>query len=85
MTCVYNSCRACKRLFRAGIHVAYCPDCKHLDDAQFARIEEFLLEHPLSNALQISSNLNISPNEILRYVDEGRLSIIEDYSDVQSG
>ena len=85
MACVYNTCRACRRLFKAGIRVAYCPSCKHLDDAEFAQIEAFLAKHPFSNALQISAGLHIPPNEILRYVDEGRLSIVDEEEDKING
>lgn len=74
---VHNACRNCKRVFAATRVTAYCPNCKHIDDAQFSKIEQFLLENPLSNALQISSGTRISTHEILRYIDEERLIIVQ--------
>lgn len=77
MKLVHNACRNCKKVFAAVAETAYCSDCKHIDDAQFAKIEQFLLENPLSNALQISGSTRISTHEILRYIDEGRLIVVQ--------
>ena len=50
---------------------------RYIDDEQFAKIEEYLEHHPLSNALQISTAINISTNEILRYINEGKLVMVD--------
>ncbi len=75
------ACRYCRRLFKSVIKRAVCPDCISKDNEQFDVIRDFLIENPNSNAVQVSQHTNISTSEILRYVDEGRLTVVySDYS-----
>ena len=76
MANVFSCCRECGKIFQSSVPVAFCSKHKYIDDEQFAAIEEYLGKHPLSNALQISSDINISTNEILRYINEGKLVMV---------
>lgn len=77
MANVFSSCRECGTIFQSLYPMAYCSKHKYIDDTQFSKIEEYLLKYPLSNALQISNAINISTNEILRYINEGKLVMVE--------
>lgn len=77
MASVYSCCRECGTIFQSLFPVAFCAKHKYIDDEMFAIIEEYLSIHPLSNALQISSDTNISTNEILRYINEGKLVMVD--------
>ncbi|WP_155998538.1 hypothetical protein [Lachnoclostridium phytofermentans] len=48
-----------------------------MDDELFARIEQYLLEYPNSNAIQIADALKIQPLEVISFIDEGRLTMVE--------
>ena len=77
MANVYSCCRECGTIFQSIFPMAFCAKHKYIDEEIFAKIEEYLLQHPLSNALQISTHTNISTNEILRYINEGKLVMVE--------
>jgi len=77
MANVYNCCRECGTIFESLIPVAYCVKHRYIDDEQFSKIEEYLRVHPLSNALQINAAINISTAEILRYINEGKLVVVD--------
>ena len=72
----YRCCRECGAIFQSLYPMAYCSKHKYIDNEIFGKIEEYLLKHPLSNALQISNDTNISTNEILRYINEGKLIMV---------
>lgn len=72
----YSCCRECGAIFQSLYPMAYCSKHKYIDNEIFGKIEEYLMKHPLSNALQISSDTNISTNEILRYINEGKLIMV---------
>ena len=73
---VYNCCRECGALFAAAIPLAYCNKHKHLDDEQFSIVEDYVIHHPMCNALQVNSGTGIQLSELLRYINEGRLSTV---------
>ena len=77
MARVCNCCRECGALFVSAVPAAYCNQHKHLDDAQFAIIEDYVIRHPLCNSLDVNRDTGIAISELLRYINEGRLSIIE--------
>lgn len=76
MANVFSCCRECGTIFQSSYPMAYCSKHKYIDDEQFTKIEEYLGKHPLSNALQISNDISISTNEILRYINEGKLVMV---------
>lgn len=70
-------CRHCHKVFRHRMIKSVCEECKAMDDELFARIEKYLLEYPNSNAIQIADALKIQPLEVLSFIDEGRLTMVE--------
>lgn len=69
-TCV---CKHCGVIFQSMIQKYCCERCKEKDIEEFARIEEYLMKYPNSNAIQIAEGLGISTMEVVSYIDEGRL------------
>lgn len=68
-------CRFCGKIFLSHSKKSTCKGCQKLEDAEFEKIKDYLLAHPNSNAIDISEDLDMSPLDIIRYIDEGRLSI----------
>lgn len=77
MANVFSCCRECGTIFQSLFPMAFCAKHKYIDDEMFSKIEGYLSIHPLSNALQISADTNISTNEILRYINEGKLVMVD--------
>lgn len=75
---VYNCCRACGAIFGSAIPLAYCDKHKHLDDEQFAVVEDYILHHPMCNAMQVNAGTGIALSELLRYINERRLCIVNE-------
>lgn len=70
------SCRYCKAIFRSPIKRTVCDRCLHRDDELFQKIVSYLDQYPNSNAVQIAAGLEINVMEILRFIDEGRLTMV---------
>ena len=73
-TCV---CRYCGKVFTSWVQRTCCADCVKVEEEEFSRIESYLQRYPNSNAIQIAEGLNISPFNIVRFIDEGRLNIVK--------
>lgn len=72
-----SSCKHCKKTFISKIKQYTCKDCKEKDDKLFVIVEQYLLKYPNSNALQIAEGLSIDAYEILKFIDEGRLTMVK--------
>ncbi len=70
-----NVCIYCGKIFMAYNKGYVCKECQKKDDEFFARILDYLNKYPNSNALQIAESLEVSPLEIVRFINEGRLQI----------
>lgn len=75
---VVNCCKECGKLFKATLKLAYCPNHAYLDNEQFDKIVDYLVKNPYSNALQVNANTDVPIKDILRYIDEGKLSVINE-------
>ncbi|MBQ7636747.1 MAG: hypothetical protein IJS80_05505 [Lachnospiraceae bacterium] len=71
-TCV---CRYCGKVFTSWHERSCCNDCLKTEEEEFSKIENYLKRYPNSNAIQIAEGLEISPFNVVRFIDEGRLSI----------
>lgn len=69
-------CRYCKKIFRSSIKRTCCDSCKAKDDVFFEKIKDYLDLFPNSNAMQVADGLNVEVTEIVRFIDEGRLTIV---------
>ena len=76
MANVVNCCRECGTMFQSHLPMAFCKKHQYIDKEQFDKIEEYLMKHPMSSALQISNAIDVSTNEILRYINEGKLVVV---------
>ncbi|MDF2820510.1 MAG: regulatory protein MerR [Clostridiales bacterium] len=77
-------CKHCGKLYNSRIKSTSCRECAYKDIARFQIVEKFLLDHPRSNAIQLSAALDIKIQEILQYIDEGRLVIINEKVQIPS-
>ena len=73
-TCV---CKYCGKLFWSYRQVTTCRDCIKIDNEKFKVVEQYLLKHPGSNAIQLANELDIKIGVILEYINEGRLVIMD--------
>ncbi len=70
-------CKLCGRPIISEHKLYVCGNCKETDDATFAKIEQYLNTHPFSNALDVSAGCGISTKEVIRYIDEGRIEVVD--------
>ncbi len=71
-TCV---CRYCGKVYiqtKTGPKDC-CKDCIHIEDEKFKKIEDYLIQYPNSNAIEVAEGLEISVMEVIRFIDSGRL------------
>ena len=70
-----NVCKHCQKQYFSLKKGYTCEDCKEIDKMYFEQIRAYLNVYPNSNAIQLSEALNIKATVILKYVDEGSLTI----------
>ncbi|MCR5584904.1 MAG: hypothetical protein K6F63_05640 [Lachnospiraceae bacterium] len=68
-------CRYCGKFFNSPVERTCCNDCQKIEEEEFDRIKDYLKRYPNSNAIQIAEGLEISPFDIIRFIDEGRLYV----------
>lgn len=72
------TCNRCKRMFTYfGFGHRLCPECKALDDEQFERVRDYIVEHGTATMLEIENALGVPIQRIRQYLREGRLEIPE--------
>lgn len=70
-----NVCRYCGKPFVSWNKKTVCKDCSKIEEAEFQKIADYLKKFPNSNAIQIAEGLDISPLDVVRFIDEGRLTV----------
>ena len=70
-------CRHCQKVFWHKMKRSVCDECKVKDNELFERIEQYLMEYPNSNAIQIADALKIQPFEVISFIDDGRLTMVQ--------
>lgn len=70
-----RNCRKCGRLFNYIGGAPICQDCKKEDEADFARVKEYLYKNPGASITMVSTDLEMSVEKIKRFLKEGRLEI----------
>lgn len=71
-------CKRCHRMFqRIGIENV-CPTCVPLDEADFRKIKEYLMEHQGASSTEVMQHTGVSLRQIKRYLKEERLEILGD-------
>lgn len=66
------NCRRCGKLFnRIGRDI--CPDCVKDEDEKLATIRAYLRQHPLANIYEVANGTDVSYDEIVQFIRDGRL------------
>lgn len=73
----HKKCIQCNGNFLYTTKDNLCLSCSQQNELEFKRIKFFLKEHPKSSIGTISTELEISVATIQKYIDEGRLEMID--------
>ncbi|MDD5948530.1 MAG: MerR family transcriptional regulator [Lachnospiraceae bacterium] len=69
-------CRKCRRFFEyQNIGYGLCPDCTRIDNENFEKVKDYLIDHGAATAQEISNALDISEIVIYQYLRDGRIEI----------
>lgn len=72
-----KQCRQCKGTFLYLTNDQLCLSCSQNNELEFKRIKAYLQQYPGASIGTIATVLDISVSNIQKYIDEGRLDIIE--------
>ncbi len=70
-----NVCKHCQKQYISAVKGYCCNACKDIDNMRFAQIKAYLNAYPNSNAIQIAEALDIKAYVVLKYIDEGLLTV----------
>ncbi len=68
-------CKWCGKPFLSEIPKRCCTKCEEIDNSVFLQVEQYLKQHPNSNAIQIADALDIPIMTIIAFIEEGRLEV----------
>ena len=71
-------CARCHRLFEKVAFEEVCPTCFAIEEEEFRRIKEYLLQHPGASSNEVMRHTGVSLKTIKRYLREDRLEIVGD-------
>ncbi len=69
-------CKRCGKPHEAE-HQTLCMSCVEREESEFAKIKEYLIDHPYSTVLEVAMNLDVPVRHIKYYLRECRLEIVE--------
>lgn len=72
-----KQCVQCSGQFEYLTSDGLCLKCSQKTDLDFKRIKNYLEMHPRSTVGVISTELSVSVSVIQKFMDEGRLEIVE--------
>lgn len=72
-----KQCIQCAGLFQYITRDGLCFACSQKNELEFKRIKSYLEMHPRSTVGIISTELGINVSVIQKFMDEGRLEIVE--------
>ncbi len=72
-----KQCRECGGKFLYTTNDQLCLSCSQKNELEFQKIKTFLMYNPRSSAALIATELGVSVAIIQRFIDQGRLEIIE--------
>lgn len=74
-----KNCRQCGRLYNyMGGGYLFCPACMDELDKKFAEVKQYIQDNPRATMTQISDDMDVSINQIERWVREERLTFADD-------
>ena len=72
-----KNCVKCGRAF-AYVDSDLCSRCGGGDEDDFKKVKLYLYDHPGANVVEVSEETGVSEKQILRYLRENRIEIIEE-------
>lgn len=72
-----KECIRCKKLIQDNTIRDYCDVCYEVYDKFFDKIREYLKNHPMATAFEVSEYTGVSHKTIKHFVKEGRLLEVE--------
>ena len=71
-----KNCRRCNKIFPYLAGLPICPACAQEDEQIFKDVSLYIREHPGVSLNEVSKELDISYDKLMKYVKEGRLQIL---------
>jgi len=72
-----RNCVRCGNLMDGRLG-SVCPDCRKQEAEAFDRVRAYLREHPQANLREVSEGAGVDPDQIRRFLREGRLELVGD-------
>jgi len=72
-----KQCKGCNGTFQHTTNDNLCLSCSQKNELEFQRIKEYLKRFPNSSIGTVATILDISVANIQKYIDEGRLEMVE--------
>lgn len=78
------NCPRCGRLFNK-MRTPICRDCEPDEEADFEKIRQSLADQPDQSAEEVAKNAGVTPECVLRLLDEGRIANVALSQSVKCG
>ncbi|MHB8063577.1 MAG: MerR family transcriptional regulator [Ruminiclostridium sp.] len=72
-----KQCKECYGTFQHTTNDNLCLSCSQKNELEFQKIREYLKRHPRSSIGTVATILDIGVANIQKYIDEGRLEMVE--------
>ena len=72
----FRNCKECGRVFQSNGFGKICPRCQMDDEVNYAKVKEYVYDHPGADISEVSDKTEVSKDKILHYLRDGRLEII---------
>ena len=72
-----KQCKECNGLFIYVTNNQQCLGCSQKNELEFQKIKEYLRQFPRASIGVIATILDISVSNIQKYIDQGRLEMVE--------
>jgi nitrate/TMAO reductase-like tetraheme cytochrome c subunit len=72
-----KQCKGCNGTFKYTTSEQLCLSCSQKNEQEFQQIKSFLRHHPRSSVSLVASALDISVSHIQKFIEEGRLDIVD--------
>lgn len=71
-----RNCKKCGRIFQYDGINKKCDRCRKGEEEDFARVKEYLYDHPKATISEVAQETEVEEDLILRYLRQGRLEIV---------
>lgn len=72
------NCKSCRRLFNYVTGPQLCPACRDEQEKKFIEVKEFIRANPGKNIAEVSEEMDVSIQQLKRWVRQERLIFSED-------